>query len=275
MRRVLFAAILVGACGGAEETPDRADGGADVPNIEWTLVWSDEFDGPAGERPDPTVWTPDIGGDGWGNNQLEYNTDRAENASLDGDGNLAIVARREGFEGNSYTSARLTTIGAVEVEYGRVEARMKMPVGAGIWPAFWMLGNNFPDAGWPNCGEIDILEYRGQEPGLALGTVHGPGYSGGQGVTDTVAIAGGLHEDFHVYALEWEPDELRWFVDDIHFHTVTPDDLPGAAPWVFDHPFFLILNVAVGGNFVGPVSPSTEFPQTMLVDYVRVFERAE
>jgi beta-glucanase (GH16 family) len=245
-------------------------------DTNWLLVWSDEFDGEVGDLPDPSVWTPDIGGDGWGNNQLEFNTSRAENASMDGDGNLAIVARREAYEGNSYTSARITTSGGVEFLYGRIEARMKMPVGAGIWPAFWMLGNNFGDVGWPDCGEIDILEYRGQQPAITLGTVHGPGYSGGQGVSETISVAGGgLHNDFHVFAIEWEANEIRWFVDDLHFHTVTPDTIPAGTSWVFDHPFFLILNVAVGGSFVGPVGSDTEFPQTLLVDYVRVYERGE
>ncbi len=267
-------AALLAGCGGSE-TPDEGDASVNDA-ASWVLVWSDEFEGEAGALPDPEVWSPDIGGDGWGNNQLEFNTGRAENGSLDGTGNLAIIARREAYEGNSYTSARLTTVGAAEFQYGRIEARVQLPVGAGIWPAFWMLGNNFADVGWPNCGEIDILEYRGQAPAIALGTVHGPGYSGGEGVGDSVAVAGGgLHNDFHVYAIEWDETEIRWFVDDIHFHTVTPDSLPDGTPWVFDHPFFLIINLAIGGNFVGPVGSDTQFPQVMLVDYVRVYERGE
>lgn len=265
---------LVAGCGAVGTSDDDSAEDGVTPDA-WTLVWSDEFDGPAGQAPDPTVWTPEVGGDGWGNQQLEFNTDRTENAALDGDGNLVITARREAFQGNSYTSARLSTMGAVTAEQGRIEARIQLPVGAGIWPAFWMLGESFPEVGWPQCGEIDILEYRGQEPAIVHGTVHGPGYSAGQGITGRTAVAGGgLHRDFHVYAIEWDADAIRWFVDDLHYHTVTRDDLPGAAPWVFDAPHFLILNIAVGGTFVGPVAADTVFPQAMRVDYVRIYEAA-
>lgn len=279
LRRALVAMLvafgsMAAACAGTS-MDQHEDDDTTTPTRAWTLVWSDEFDGPAGTPPDPSVWTPDIGGDGWGNEQLEYNTDRVENASMDGDGHLVLTAREEFYEGNRYTSARLTTIGAVTANGGRIEARIQLPVGAGIWPAFWMLGENFPEVGWPQCGEIDILEYRGQEPAIVHGTVHGPGYSAGQGITDSIAVAGGgLHRDFHVYAVEWDPGEIRWYVDDLHYHTVTRDDLPGAAPWVFDQPFFLILNIAVGGTFIGPVGPDTSFPQQMRVDYVRIYEDA-
>jgi len=262
------------ACGDDENVKDPADNNGAT--TEWTLVWSDEFDGAAGTPPNPDIWVPETGGDGWGNAQLEYNTDRTENASHDGSGNLAIVARQEAFGGNAYTSARLSTNGTLSQQYGRIEARIQMPVGSGIWPAFWMLGDNFESIGWPSCGEIDIMEFRGQEPAIVHGTVHGPGYSAAQGITDSLAVAGGgLHRDFHVYAIEWEPTEIRWYVDDLHYHTVTPDDLPGVSPWVFDQPFFLILNIAIGGSFIGPVGADTVFPQTMLVDYVRIYEAVE
>lgn len=264
-----FAGALVGVagCGGEEQQPSD-------PLAGYTLAWSDEFDGAAGEAPDPAVWSFDVGGGGFGNNQLEYNTDRAENAALDGAGNLAIVARREAYEGNAYTSARMKTQGAVEVQYGRIEARISLPEGQGIWPAFWMLGANFQTVGWPQCGEIDIMEYRGQDPAIVLGTAHGPGYSAAQGISERTAVSGGAAGSFHVYAVEWEPEAIRWYVDGVEYHSLGPGDLPAGARWVFDQPFFMILNVAVGGSFVGSPDASTRFPQAMLVDWVRVYERA-
>ncbi len=235
------------------------------------LVWSDEFEGAAGQSPDSTKWRFDIGTD-WGNDQLEYDTDRPENVSLDGSGNLVITAIEESYAGRDYTSGRINTWGFFEQERGRFEARIKLPVGQGIWPAFWLLGSNFDQVGWPACGEIDILEYRGQEPSIVHGSLHGPGYSGGSAVTGSYTLpSGGFNDDFHVFAIEWDATSISWFVDDQLYQTVTSSDLPGGAGWVFDHPFFIILNVAVGGHFVGPPDASTEFPQTMLVDYVRVY----
>ncbi len=238
----------------------------------WTLAWSDEFDGPAGQLPDPANWTFDIG-TGWGNRQLEYDTDRPENVSLDGNGNLAITARREPWMGSAYTSGRIKTQGLFEQAYGRFEARIQLPTGQGIWPAFWMLGSDFSTVGWPECGEIDIMEFRGQEPTIVLGTVHGPGYSGGGGISSRYALTGDRFDTgFHEFAIEWTEDGIVWFVDGQRYHAVDPGDTPGR--WVFDHPFFILLNVAVGGNFVGPPNESTTFPQSMLVDWVRVY-RAE
>lgn len=266
---VALCASIGFSCTSSDENddPDRLEG--------WELTWSDEFEGEEGNLPDPDTWSFDVGGGGFGNNQLEYNTERTENASLDGDGNLAIVARREAFQGNQYTSARIKTAGTVEVEYGRIEARISLPEGQGIWPAFWMLGNDFETIGWPQCGEIDIMEYRGQETSIVHGTVHGPGYSGGNAIGETTAVSGGAAGEFHTYAVEWEPDEIRWYVDGVLYNTFARDDVPPNGRWVYDHPFFIILNVAVGGTFVGSPDSSTRFPQTMLVDYVRVYERAE
>ncbi len=239
----------------------------------WTLVWEDEFEGAAGQLPDPQRWTFDIGGHGWGNAQLEYNTDRAENVSLDGNGNLAIVARRESYQGNGYTSGRIKTQGRFEQAYGRFEARIRLPVGAGIWPAFWMLGHDIDAVGWPECGEIDIMEYRGQEPGVIHGSLHGPGHSGGQAVTRRHALPDGRFDtDFHVFGIEWDSESISWFVDGERYNVVRSGDVSGR--WAYDHPFFLLLNVAVGGNFIGPPNDATVFPQTMLVDWVRVYERA-
>jgi len=233
------------------------------------LVWQDEFEGPAGQLPDPAKWGYDIGTD-WGNAQLEYDTDRPENVSLDGDGNLAITAREESYMGQSYTSARIVTRDKFEPTYGRIEARIKLPTGQGIWPAFWMLGNDIETVGWPQCGEIDIMEYRGQEPQIIHGSLHGPGYFGAEALTSRFYLENGRFDtDFHVFAVEWRAGEIRWYVDDIRYFTIYPSQVSGE--WVFDHPFYIILNVAVGGYFVGPPNSTTVFPQTMLIDYVKVY----
>jgi beta-glucanase (GH16 family) len=244
-------------------------------DTSWELVWEDAFDGPAGSAP-ADHWVPDVGGDGWGNEQLEHNTDRTDNAFLDGDGHLVIRAQPEDYEGNAYTSARLTTSGTVEVGPARVEGRIKLPEGTGIWPAFWMLGADFEEVGWPTCGEIDILETKGEDPQTVITTVHGPGYSGGEGVgTSTVLPDTSSSEDFHTYAVDIDPEHLVWWIDGQRVHTVRVGDIPGGTAWAFDGPFFLILNVAVGGSFLSPPDASTPFPADMVVDYVRVYERAE
>ncbi|MDH3215192.1 MAG: glycoside hydrolase family 16 protein [Candidatus Krumholzibacteria bacterium] len=260
---VLSLATMGGRCG---------DNGSDSRLADWQLVWQDEFEGPAGQSPDPARWRFDIGTD-WGNAQLEYDTERPVNVSLDGAGHLAITAREESYQGQAYTSGRINTYQFFAQARGRFEARIRLPVGQGIWPAFWLLGADFDTVGWPECGEIDIMEYRGQEPRILHGSIHGPGYSGGSAVTGRFELPGsaGLDADFHVFAVEWYGDRITWILDDIRYLTITPSDLPPGARWVFDHPFFVILNVAVGGNFVGPPNASTSFPQTMLVDWVRVF----
>ncbi|MDO8971752.1 MAG: glycoside hydrolase family 16 protein, partial [Saprospiraceae bacterium] len=222
-----------------------------------------------------TKWTYDIGigpgNDGWGNQELEYYTDRTENAALDGAGNLAITARSESFGGRSFTSARLKTKGIFAQTYGRFEARIKMPWGPGIWPAFWMLGDNIDEVAWPQCGEIDIMEYRGQEPNLVHGSLHGPGYSGGAAITKSFGFTNDRFDvDFHVFAVEWGENYIDYFVDDTLYLRIKPEDVPGE--WVYNQPFFIILNVAVGGNYVGFPTPQTPFPQTMLVDYVKVYK---
>ena len=248
------------------------------PPESFELTFSDEFEGDAGELPDLSVWSFDLGtgpnGDGWGNSELEYYTGRAENASLDGEGNLRIVAREESSGSRNYTSARLLTQGSFEQQYGRFEARIKLPVGQGIWPAFWMLGDDIGDNGWPVCGEIDIMEFRGQEPNLVAGTIHGPDYSGGDAISAVYSSDAGFDEDFHVFAVEWDPGRIAWFVDDELYHVASVSQIRGrGAEWVFDHPFFLILNLAVGGNYVGSPNTSTPFPAEMLIDYVRVYRR--
>jgi beta-glucanase (GH16 family) len=239
----------------------------------WTLTWSDEFNGARGAI-DGSKWGFDTGNNGWGNNELEYYTNRTDNALVDGNGNLAIIARAESYGGSSYTSARINTGGRFAQAYGRVEARIKMPSGRGIWPAFWMLGNNIGSVGWPSCGELDIMEAV-DDFSVNHGSCHGPGYSGGADLTATWQNPGGisLANDFHVYALEWQPNQVQFFVDGNLYETRTPADIPGRT-WVYDHPFFIILNVAVGGNWPGSPDGSTVFPQTMLVDYVRVYTKS-
>lgn len=256
---LLGAGLSFGSCSSTEPQP-------------YQLVWEDDFVGAAGAAPDASNWGYDIGTD-WGNAQLEWTTDRRENSALDGNGNLVITARQESFNGRNYTSARLTTAGKREFTYGRFEARIKNPIGQGIWPAFWLLGANIAEVGWPRTGEIDIMEYRGQEPTINHGSLHGPGYSAGNAITRRYTSPVPLNDDFHVFAVEWDPGEIRWYVDDQIYHLVKRGDQRG--DWVFNHDFYIILNIAVGGGFVGPVGPSTTFPQQLIVDYVRVYRRPQ
>jgi beta-glucanase (GH16 family) len=246
------------------------------PPIDWFLVWNDEFEGDAGSPPDSTRWTYDVGGDGWGNNQLEFDTDRTENVSLDGNGRLLITARKEAYQGREYTSGRILTRGLFEQQYGRIEARILLPRGQGVWPAFWMLGSNFADVGWPECGEIDIMEYRGQDPKVVHGSLHGPGYFGGEPITSAYRLEGDATFDqgFHVFAVEWDPGRIAWLIDGEVYQIVTSADVLARGRWAFGHPFFLLLNVAVGGGFVGPPDATTVFPAAMAVDYVRVYGRS-
>jgi beta-glucanase (GH16 family) len=254
-------------------------GGA--PPREWTLAWSDEFDGPAGAPVDGAKWVADTGGEGWGNQERQFYTTRAENVSLDGGGRLVITARAEPantpyrcwYGVCGYTSARLKTKGRFEQTHGRFEARIRIPRGQGIWPAFWMLGADIDQVGWPQCGEIDVMENIGREPRVVHGTMHGPGYSGGSGIGGAYTLNEPVADDYHVFAVEWTPGELRWLVDDQEYRRASPANLPAGAAWVFEHPFFLLLNVAVGGAWPGDPDGSTVLPQQMLVDYVRAYRR--
>lgn len=433
---VALSAAIVGFSGACESSDEL------ISPERWVLTMADEFDGEEGTPPDPTMWTYDIGGDGWGNQQLEFNTDRVENVSLDGQGHLRIVAREESFMGNDYTSGRIKTQGLFEQTYGRFEARMKLPEGQGLWPAFWMLGANIDEVPWPECGEIDILEYVGQRPQEMFGTLHGPGYSAdeslsltfrlpedgtfyatmdeanagsdwsgnlvvpvagtsrlikqanvgietikpnseatisfalrgeltgetgavfaellsevdGGGVSKVELLGGGpivptdewithsftvttgedvsggitlqlkaecgavercgvdayfddvtittkdvdTNEDvelainggfetgdtdgwtrgtfadgFHIFAIEWDPGRIAFLVDGDVYHIVRSADVRSQGDWVFTNPFFVILNLAVGGTLGGTVGPDTVFPAEVLVDYVRIFERAQ
>jgi beta-glucanase (GH16 family) len=262
--------LLVGICAAAQTStpPSRANR---------TLVWSDEFNAPNDSPIDSSKWLLETGGNGWGNQELEYYTARPQNA-FQQDGNLVIKVLEEKYTGpdgvtRNYTSARLKTQGKFSQKYGRFEARIKIPYGQGIWPAFWMLGEDIEKKGWPKCGEIDIMENIGKEPSTVHGTIHGPGYSGGKGIGGPFELPAGQRfaDDFHVFAVEWEPKAIRFYVDDHLYTTRTPADLPQGAKWVYKHPFFILLNVAVGGGWPGNPDSSTLFPQTMLVDYVRVY----
>jgi beta-glucanase (GH16 family) len=254
----------------------------DVPRVrerKWVLAWSDEFNGANGSGVDATKWTLEVGGDGWGNQELEYYTNRPQNSHVQ-DGNLVIQAQGEKYKGSdgvtrNYTSARLKTAGKFSQAYGRFEARIRIPYGQGLWPAFWMLGDDIDRAGWPGCGEIDIMENIGKEPSTVHGSIHGPGYVGHTieahyALPDKKRFA----DDFHIFAVEWEPREIRFYVDSNLYATRAQAELRPGQRWVFDHPFFLLLNVAVGGDWPGNPDASTTFPQTMLVDYIRVYRRS-
>lgn len=236
------------------------------------LVMSDEFETEG--APNSAIWNYDIGrgpgNDGWGNQELQYYTDRTENIKVE-NGFLLVTAQEESFEGAAYTSARITTKGKFDQQYGRFEARIRMPWGQGIWPAFWMLGADIDTNPWPQAGEIDILEFKGQEPTTAYAGVHGPGYNGGENVFKTYSLQNDRFDTgFHVFGIEWGPGYINYYVDGDLFNQITPDDVPGE--WVFDKPFYILMNLAVGGNFVGSPNTETVFPQTMVVDYVRVYQ---
>jgi beta-glucanase (GH16 family) len=247
-------------------TAQSSDSGAASAPSARELVWHDEFEGSA---IDPSSWTFDLGGGGWGNGEAERYTNRSENARIE-NGNLVIEARQEKYLGSYYTSARLKTQGLRAFKYGRVEARIKVPGGKGMWPAFWLLGQDIGSVGWPACGEIDAMEYIGKDPTGVHGTVHGPGYSGAQGLTKRLDAGLELANDFHVYAIEWDANGIRWYFDGKEYHSVAKPDVGGNA-WAFDKSFFIILNLAVGGGWPGPVALDTPFPARMLVDYVRVY----
>jgi beta-glucanase (GH16 family) len=237
------------------------------------LVLADDFsvDG----APDSSLWNYDVGrgpnNDGWGNNELQYYTSRPENIVVE-DGMLKITAIREQFMGSSFTSAKITTKGKFEQKYGRIEARMKLPSGKGLWPAFWMLGSNIDTVTWPLCGEIDIMENKGSQPVTISSALHGPGYSGGTPISKSYTFPSSrVDTEFHVYGVEWGENYINFYVDDVLYNQITPADVTGE--WVFnDNPFYMLLNLAVGGNFDGAPNTQTRFPQTMYIDYVRVYE---
>ena len=278
-----------GAGGGEEITVTLQDNRAPDPGpAGWTLAWADEFDDPAGTTPNPANWAYEIGDttpdgkNGWGNEELQYYTDDAANAATDGAGNLVIAlteadGSQECYYGPcEFESARLLTQNRAEFAYGRIESRLLVPDGgSGLWPAFWSLGTDITYNPWPGAGEIDIMEYVSRLPNEIFGTVHGPGYSGGASIGGIEDFGVPVYEagddgGFHTFTVEWEPNLITWYVDGEQYHQVTPADVPG--PWVFDKPFFLLLNFAIGGNFGGNVDPANTYPQEYLVDYVRVYQ---
>lgn len=248
---------------------------------KWELTWSDEFNGPDGSSPDPSKWVFETGGHGWGNQELEYYTSRKENAHIQS-GNLVITAVKEEYTGEegtsrSYTSARLKTQGRFDQKYGRFEARIRIPRGKGLWPSFWMLGSDIETVKWPNSGEIDVFENVGFEPGKIHGSLHGPRYSGDSPLTGAYSLPDGraFADAFHVFAVEWEPHAIRFYVDGQLYETQTPDSINSSKKWVFDHSFYLLLNLAVGGLWPKSPDATTSFPAMMYVDYVRVYSRGD
>ena len=239
------------------------------------IVMQDEFD--VEGAPNSEIWDFNIGNgeNGWGNNELQYYTNRTENVKVE-NGSLLITAKKESYNGSSYTSARLLTKGKFEQTYGRYEARIRLPYGQGMWPAFWLLGADCGDGTdgtlvWPACGEIDIIENRGSEPTMVSSAVHGPGYSAGKAITKSYSLENDRFDtDFHVFGIEWGPEYINFYVDDVLYNQITPEDVTG--DWVFDRPFYIIINLAVGGDFGGAPNSETVFPQHMLVDYVRVYK---
>lgn len=240
-----------------------------------TLIWSDEFSGPAGAPPSSSKWIHDLGDYGAGAGELETYTDSTANAALDGQGHLAIVALPQTPSGpgqvRSYSSARLETKGLFSVKYGLIEARVKIPAGTGLWPA-WMLGDDITTLGWPACGEIDVMETLGKNPLTVYGTIHGPSGSTAYEISNTAKSATPLAAGFHTYGVSWSRNSVTWLLDGTPYSTVTSADLAPGQMWVFNQPFHLILDLAVGGTWGGPPNSSTPFPATLLVDWVRVYQ---
>ena len=233
------------------------------------LVMSDEFN--ADGVPNKALWSYDIGTgeSGWGNNELQYYTSRPENVRVE-NGMLLITAIKEDFNGASYTSARLITKGKFEQAYGRFEARMRLPYGQGLWPAFWLLGADVDDNPLPDAGKIGIMEYRGQNPNIAISSLHGPGYYGGGAFRVNYQLENDRFDTgFHIFGIEWGPEYINYYIDNVLYTRITPQQVNGS--WVFNKPFFIVINLAIGGNFIGSPNSETVFPQTMLVDYVKVY----
>jgi beta-glucanase (GH16 family) len=280
---LVITAALAGVCSAQSSAPlsksQAATSEATMEAHDWKLVWSDEFNGPDGSSVDRSKWVVETGGKGWGNQELEYYTDRPANLFLK-NGNLVIHGVAEKYTGpdgvtRNYTSGRLKTLGKFSQTYGRFEARIKVPSGQGMWPAFWMLGDDIDKVGWPACGEIDIMENIGKEPSIVHGSIHGPGYTGDVGIEAPNKLADGQRfaDDFHVFAVEWDQKSIAFYVDKTMYVKRTRADLKPGWKWVFDKPFFVILNLAIGGDWPGSPDASTKFPADMLVDYVRVYQQ--
>lgn len=265
-------ALLVGGLAAAVTPASAAS--------KWKRAWADEFNTPAGVSPSPKKWVFDLGGEPqWGNEEWQSYTRSPRNVSTDGRGHLAITARREKeplgpcpVGSCDITSGRITTKGRFSQTYGRFAARMKLPAGQAIWPAFWMMGRNIDRVGWPNNGEIDIMELLGNDPGTVYGTAHGPGFVNA-GIGGSGGLPGGapITGHWHVFSVDWGPRKLRWRIDGRPFFQLRRSSLKDGQRWVFDHPHYLLLNLAVGGQWPGKPDATTPFPSTMLVDWVRAF----
>ena len=283
MRKVLLLAIASAGVGCSRNAPPTLPT-TTPPVVQWTLVWSDEFDGAAGTGVDETKWTHDIGDGcaagicGWGNQEKEYYSNATENVALNGSGQLAITARTAPagltcyYGPCRYTSAKIHTRGKMTAAPGRVEARIKLPTGQGLWPAFWMLGSGFPAVGWPQCGELDIMEFRGSQPSMMSSAIHGPGYSGATPFAHAQTMASA---EYHVFSIIWDANNVQFFVDNAVHYTVARSELETRGASVLANSYFVILNLAVGGHFDGDPASDAIFPATMLVDYVRVYTRSQ
>jgi len=265
-RFLIATAAVVVTLGGGLTVASRSD------RAEAAVVWNEDFNGGAGTGVDGSKWNFDTGGSGNGNQELQYYTSGTGNVAMDGQGHLVITAKKANpsnlqcwYGTCTYTSGRIQTAGKFSQLYGHIESRIQVPKGNGVWPAFWMLGGS----NWPADGEIDIMENVGKAPNTVYGTIHGPGYSGGNAVGGTRNLSAPLGDAFHTYAVDWSPNLIVWTVDGSEYFRATPASTRGN-PWVYDHPFFIILNLAIGGNFPGSPDGSTPFPARMLVDYVHV-----
>ena len=276
---VFLCALLLAVTGCSSASARQATGPESTATLaptldKWQLVWSDEFDEPDGSVPDPAKWNYTTGGSGFGNGELQYYTDDPQNAYIE-NGMLTIKAENKTYMGRDYVSARLNTMVKGTWKYGRFEIRAKLPNTQGIWPAFWMLPANINYGNWPASGEIDIMELIGREPGRVYGTLHyGNPHESQQGnydLYDSKTFA----DDFHVFTLEWEPNQFRWYVDGNLFRTINQwfTSAPGRTfPAPFDQPFYLIINLAVGGHWPGSPDSLSTFPQSLYVDYVRIYQ---
>ncbi len=271
--RSLFVLIFAAATAANPQPPVPSP--ATASNASWSLVWSDEFNAPANTPPDPAKWVYDLGHstDGWGNHELEAYTNSLDNVRQDGQGHLVIRALKD--DKGDYTSARIKTLGKFATQYGKIEVRMKIPQGQGVWPAFWAMGADIEKIGWPNCGEIDIMENIGKEPAIVHGTVHAPGYYGDKGPSGSYTLPAGqkLADDFHVYGMVWTADSIEFEFDGHPYFKVPASSIPAGTKWIFNKPFFLLLNLAIGGDWPGSPNSSTVFPSEMIVDYVRVYKK--
>ncbi len=275
----LLAILVVAALGFADVGLAAPDRSLSRDSAKQQLVWSDDFNGAAGTSPDPTKWTFDIGGGGWGSGELQYYTSSPSNAALDGQGDLTLTARAEKYSGadgvtRRYTSARLQTLNTFQFTYGTVEARIRVPRGDGLLPTFWALGSDAYGGAhaWPACGEIDAMEVLGSMPRVLHGTIHGPWPWAPGGVGTRLRSPAPLSDGFHTYGVRWSPRRIAFVLDGTTYETLEPSDLHRGSKWPFDHSFFLLLNLTVGGSFAGRPGPSTQFPSSMTVDWVRVWQ---